>query len=93
VSCCVNKFGALVNVSRHTLYSWKRRFEQQGPAGLMDAPRGSKSGIRGVAYHSKNSEIAATEICQALLPASDSTAASPAPSFAVPKALKPLHSL
>ena len=27
-------FGALVNVSRHTLYAWKRRFEQQGPAGL-----------------------------------------------------------
>jgi len=39
-------FGALVNVSRHTLYSWKRRFEQQGPAGLMDAPRGSKKGSR-----------------------------------------------
>ena len=28
-------FGALVNVSRHTLYAWKRRFEQLGPAGLM----------------------------------------------------------
>jgi len=39
-------FGALVNVSRHTLYSWKRRFEQQGPAGLMDAPRGTKGGSR-----------------------------------------------
>ena len=39
-------FGALVNVSRHTLYAWKRKFEQQGPAGLMDAPRGSKGGSR-----------------------------------------------
>ena len=33
-------FGALVNVSRHTLYAWKQRFEQLGPAGLMEQPRG-----------------------------------------------------
>jgi transposase InsO family protein len=39
-------FGALVNVSRHTLYSWKHRFEQLGPAGLMEQPRGVKSGSR-----------------------------------------------
>ncbi len=39
-------FGALVNVSRHTLYSWKKRFEQMGPAGLMEQPRGSKKGSR-----------------------------------------------
>jgi transposase InsO family protein len=39
-------FGALVNVSRHTLYSWKHRFEQLGPAGLMEAPRGAKAGSR-----------------------------------------------
>jgi len=32
-------FGALINMSRHTLYAWKRRFEQEGPAGLMDKPR------------------------------------------------------
>jgi transposase InsO family protein len=39
-------FGGLVNVSRHTLYAWKRRFEQLGPAGLMDRPRGGKRGSR-----------------------------------------------
>lgn len=38
-------FGALVNISRHTLYVWKRRFELEGPAGLMEkakGPRGSQ---------------------------------------------------
>jgi hypothetical protein len=39
-------FAALVNVSHHTLYAWKRRFEQLGPAGLMDQPKGSKRGSR-----------------------------------------------
>ena len=39
-------FGALVNVSRHTLYAWKRRFEQMGPAGLMEQPRGGPKGSR-----------------------------------------------
>jgi transposase InsO family protein len=39
-------FAALVNVSRHTLYAWKRRFEQLGPAGLMEQPRGRRSGSR-----------------------------------------------
>ena len=37
-------FGALVNVSRQTLFAWKRKFEELGPAGLMDPPRGGKSG-------------------------------------------------
>jgi hypothetical protein len=27
-------FSALVNISHHTLYSWKKRFEELGPAGL-----------------------------------------------------------
>jgi transposase InsO family protein len=39
-------FAALVSVSHHTLYAWKRRFEQLGPAGLMDQPRGAKRGSR-----------------------------------------------
>jgi transposase InsO family protein len=39
-------FGALVNISRHTLYAWKRRFEELGPAGLMDQPRGAKPGSK-----------------------------------------------
>jgi transposase InsO family protein len=39
-------FGALVNISRHTLYAWKRRFEQLGPAGLMEQARGARQGSR-----------------------------------------------
>jgi transposase InsO family protein len=39
-------FGALVNISRHTLYAWKHRFEQLGPAGLMEPARGAKAGSR-----------------------------------------------
>jgi transposase InsO family protein len=39
-------FSALVGVSAHTLYEWKRRFEREGPAGLMDRPRGGPRGSR-----------------------------------------------
>jgi transposase InsO family protein len=39
-------FGALVNISRHTLYAWKRRFEEMGPGGLVDQPRGGKQGSK-----------------------------------------------
>ena len=39
-------FAALVHVSHHTLYAWKKRFEELGPAGLMDQPKGSKAGSR-----------------------------------------------
>jgi transposase InsO family protein len=39
-------FAPLVGISKHTLYAWKKRFEEQGPAGLMDQPRGSKQGSR-----------------------------------------------
>jgi transposase InsO family protein len=37
-------FAALVGLSRHTLYEWKRKFAAQGPAGLMDRPRGGARG-------------------------------------------------
>jgi transposase InsO family protein len=37
-------FAALVDMSKHTLYAWKKAFDQQGPAGLMDQPRGAKTG-------------------------------------------------
>ena len=39
-------FGALVGVSRHTLFVWKQRFDRQGPAGLSDQPRGAPRGSR-----------------------------------------------
>jgi len=39
-------FAALVNISRQTLYAWKRRFEEHGPAGLVDQPKGAKLGSK-----------------------------------------------
>ncbi len=33
-------------VSKHTLYAWKKRFEEQGPAGLSDQPRGARCGSK-----------------------------------------------
>ena len=39
-------FAPMVKVSKHTLYSWKQRFEADGPAGLMDRPRGAPRGSR-----------------------------------------------
>src|SRR5262249_38343930 len=39
-------FAALVGVSKHTLYAWKRLFTTEGPGGLMDKPRGAAHGSR-----------------------------------------------
>ncbi|CEF49056.1 unnamed protein product [uncultured bacterium] len=39
-------FAALVGVSKHTLYLWKKKFDTQGPAGLMDRPKGGPRGSR-----------------------------------------------
>ena len=39
-------FASLVGVSKHTLYAWKKKFDEQGPGGLMDAPRGGPKGSR-----------------------------------------------
>ena len=39
-------FGALVGVSKHTLYAWKKKFDENGPAGLVDKPSGRKTGSR-----------------------------------------------
>src|SRR5262245_38793870 len=39
-------FAALVGVSKYTLYGWKKKFEEEGPAGLMDRPRGGPRGRR-----------------------------------------------
>jgi transposase InsO family protein len=39
-------FAPLVGISKHTLYSWKKRFQESGPAGLMDQPKGGPRGSR-----------------------------------------------
>jgi transposase InsO family protein len=39
-------FAALVGVSKHTLNSWKHKFDSQGPAGLMQQPRGGPAGSK-----------------------------------------------
>ena len=39
-------FAPLVGVSKHTLYAWKKKFDEQGPAGLMDMQRGGPKGSR-----------------------------------------------
>jgi transposase InsO family protein len=39
-------FAALAGLSKHTLYAWKKKFAQQGPAGLMEEPRGRREGSR-----------------------------------------------
>lgn len=39
-------FAPLVGVSKHTLYAWKKHFEESGPAGLMDGQRGGPRGSR-----------------------------------------------
>src|SRR5262245_24710652 len=39
-------FAALVGVSKFTLFAWKKKFEQEGPAGLMDKPKGTPPGSR-----------------------------------------------
>ena len=37
-------FAALVGISPHTLYKWHGTFEKDGPAGLMDKPKGPERG-------------------------------------------------
>jgi transposase InsO family protein len=39
-------FAALVGVSKFTLYQWKKKFDTQGPAGLLDQPKGGPRGSR-----------------------------------------------
>ncbi|MFP4451394.1 MAG: IS481 family transposase [Rhodosalinus sp.] len=39
-------FAVLVGVSPHTLYAWRKKFEEFGPSGLMDKPRGAPGGSR-----------------------------------------------
>jgi transposase InsO family protein len=39
-------FAAMVGVSKHTLYAWKKKFDAEGPGGLMDQPRGAPRGSK-----------------------------------------------
>jgi len=39
-------FAPLVGLSKHTLYAWKKAFDEQGPAGLMSKPRGMAPGSK-----------------------------------------------
>jgi transposase InsO family protein len=39
-------FAALVSISKHTLYAWKKAFDEEGPAGLMAKPRGGPRGMK-----------------------------------------------
>lgn len=39
-------FAALIGLSKYTLYAWKKKFDQQGPAGLLDQPRGGPTGSK-----------------------------------------------
>jgi transposase InsO family protein len=39
-------FASLVGMNKHTLYSWKKKFDDEGPAGLVDKPRGGPRGSR-----------------------------------------------
>jgi transposase InsO family protein len=41
-----NDFATLVNISRHSLYAWKKAFDTEGPAGLLDKPRGGPKGMK-----------------------------------------------
>jgi transposase InsO family protein len=39
-------FAPLVQIAPHTLYAWRKRFKELGPAGLMDKPKGGPRGSR-----------------------------------------------
>jgi len=39
-------FASMVGISKHTLYDWKRKFDAEGPGGLVDRPRGGPRGSK-----------------------------------------------
>ena len=39
-------FAALVGISKYSLFAWKKRFDAEGPAGLLDRPRRERRGSR-----------------------------------------------
>ncbi len=40
------EFSRLVGIASHTLYEWRRRFVERGPAGLENRPKGGPKGSR-----------------------------------------------
>jgi len=40
------EFAPLVGVCKYTLYAWKKKFDAEGPGGLMGQPRGGPKGSR-----------------------------------------------
>jgi len=42
----VADFSTIVGIPKYTLSAWKKRFEQEGPAGLLDRPRGGRKGSK-----------------------------------------------
>ena len=40
------EFARMVGIAKQALYTWKKRFEEEGPAGLMDRTRGVGKGSR-----------------------------------------------
>src|SRR5262249_33828866 len=40
----VGDFATLVGVSKFSLLTWKRKFDAEGPAGLLDRPKGARRG-------------------------------------------------
>ena len=41
-----SEFSELAGVSTHSLYTWKKKFDQEGPAGLVGKKRGAPKGSR-----------------------------------------------
>jgi transposase InsO family protein len=39
-------FAALVGISKFSLFTWRRKFAESGPAGLLDQPKGGPKGSR-----------------------------------------------
>jgi transposase InsO family protein len=39
-------FAAMVGIARQTLHAWKRKFDSEGPGGLVDRPRGGPPGSK-----------------------------------------------
>jgi transposase InsO family protein len=37
-------FATMVGIAKYTLYNWKKRFDEEGPGGLVDRPRGGALG-------------------------------------------------